>query len=1115
MKLKKIELLGFKSFCERTVFHFDKGITSIVGPNGCGKSNIVDAVIWTLGERGVKALRVKEMEDVIFHGSDGRRPVNMAEVTLFFQDENNEYSVRRRIFRDGTNEYFLNGKAVRLKDIQDFFLGTGIGLNTYAIVEQGRIESFVQMKPHERKILIEEAGGITRFKEKKGEAAARLEEVKSNLERIEDIYREVQNSYLKAQKEWERWKRYMELVEKKRVLERDILLEGLRRLKRDLERTDEKQKKLKREIEIKGEEEKSLEEMIALKEEEISLNERAANELELNLRTREKDAEAIIRQIDLKKSNVHLLSKRLKEKEEKLEKTRERIRVLTQEIDKLSLRERELSEEERMKSLELEGIDEKIKKLKGEVDEAEMQLEAKRKELFVKVGELLDVNNMIVELERKRRERNERERRLKEEKENLEKRISSLSSEVLSLSQKLLSKKKELALNEEKEAETNRELERVKNEMEKKRGALHLLEAERKAKEEYLGKLGLKEEEEGETHDLKKLIELFRPEKNEEHILEKYFARELESYVIEGQDPDELVRDLKRKGNYIFFPYKGIFTKTENGVNIRFTEVYDLKEAIGRVFKGEEGIFVTSDAVVDSRGIIFMESEKGEVRIKAERERRRIKRELEDLKERMEAHSRDLLKLEEIWRRLKREADTQKGKIGSLRKEIEDIEKRIWVCKTVEKEADERLKKIRELEGMEMEETFDSEMYFSLLEKKDFLARKKMEVESEIERLKSVLLEKKGSLELLTERSKKEEIEREKRIGLISLVKSERENKKRYLDELKESEGALLLEIEESKKKLSVDNGSIESLEKSLEKVERECAAQRKRLEELKNRLGSLHLEREQLLTQIKEKRKELERVKWRLEAVEKDFLLLSEKVNQIESVLRTTYEIDPQGFEIEERSPHEMEEEKATIEREIESLGEINFRAEKEYYELKERTEFLQRQKEDLKKAMESLKMTISKIETVSRDIFFETLEKVNSYYKDFVAKLFLGGEGYLKYNAETDGVDMFARPRGKKITRMEMLSGGEKALASVALLLALIEVTPPPFSIMDEIDAPLDDANLTYLLDIIKDLSKKTQIVLITHNRLTMQVSETIYGITMEDEGISKVVSVRLAEN
>jgi len=245
MKLSRLEIFGFKSFLNRTVFQFGEGITSVVGPNGCGKSNIVDAIVWVLGERGTKSLRVKDMGDVIFHGSNGKRPVNIAEVTLDLTEGDKEFIVKRRIYRDGTNEYSLNGKIVRLKDVQDAFLGTGLGTNSYAIIEQGRIEALISMKPPERRIVIEEASGITRFEEKKRDAVARMTETSANLERIEDVYREVTVSFGKAEQEWERWKAYQELADRLHEIDRQLLLDGYARLRKRMTKVRERQADLR------------------------------------------------------------------------------------------------------------------------------------------------------------------------------------------------------------------------------------------------------------------------------------------------------------------------------------------------------------------------------------------------------------------------------------------------------------------------------------------------------------------------------------------------------------------------------------------------------------------------------------------------------------------------------------------------------------------------------------------------------------------------------------------------------------------------------------------------------------------------------------------------------
>ena len=292
MKLTTLELLGFKSFLNRTSFRFDEGVTCIVGPNGCGKSNIVDAITWVLGERGTKSLRVKEMGDVIFHGSNAKKQVNMAEVTMGLMNEEREYAIKRRIYRDGTNEYYINGDMVRLKDVQDFFLGTGVGLHSYAIIEQGNIEYFTQMKPQERRIAVEETSGITRFEEKKRDAFFRMEEVKANLERVEDVYREVTKNYEKAEEESARLKVYNGLKERLREFDIALLVDGHVRLTRRAVRLEEREQALLAEMEAKEAGKQGVREKARSKEEEIALIDAVARQAEIDIKGKEKDMES-------------------------------------------------------------------------------------------------------------------------------------------------------------------------------------------------------------------------------------------------------------------------------------------------------------------------------------------------------------------------------------------------------------------------------------------------------------------------------------------------------------------------------------------------------------------------------------------------------------------------------------------------------------------------------------------------------------------------------------------------------------------------------------------------------------------------------------------------------
>ena len=297
MKLTSLDLLGFKSFLNRTSFRFNEGVTCIVGPNGCGKSNIVDAVAWVLGERGTKSLRVKEMGDVIFHGSAARKQVNMAEVAIGLMNEEKEYAIKRRIYRDGTNEYYINGETVRLKDVQDFLLGAGVGLHSYAIIEQGNIEYFTQMKPQDRRIAVEETSGITRFEQKKRDAYFRMEEVKANLERVEDVHREVIKNYEKALEESARLRACQDLKERLKEFDIALLRDGCAKLEKRAAKLKEREETLVRELEAAKEAIEGVKERMRTKEEEMGLIDSVARQVELDIKSKEKDMESRLLEI--------------------------------------------------------------------------------------------------------------------------------------------------------------------------------------------------------------------------------------------------------------------------------------------------------------------------------------------------------------------------------------------------------------------------------------------------------------------------------------------------------------------------------------------------------------------------------------------------------------------------------------------------------------------------------------------------------------------------------------------------------------------------------------------------------------------------------------------------
>ncbi len=1111
MKLSRLEIFGFKSFLNRTVFQFGEGVTSIVGPNGCGKSNVVDAIVWALGERGTKSLRVKDMGDVIFHGSNGKRPVNMAEVSLELTDGDKDLVVKRRIYRDGTNEYFLNGNMVRLKDVQDVFLGTGVGLNSYAIIEQGKIDRFIQMKPLERRTVIEETSGITRFEEKKREAMTRLEETSINLARIDDIYKEVTASFEKTEYEWQRWKAYQVLADKLHEIDKQILLDGYSKIGKRISKIQEKQSELDAEATKKEEDKAALKQELDAKESEFMLTDNIVRQLEVDIKGKEKDMENRLLEIEYIQEESNRLEGQCNTYRENETSIRALIGEQEGEIEALS--EKYLIQTDELKKEETTELTlrEETEKAKTTIEESEKRLEEERTGLFVAMSRLTDTKNRISEIERARIEKQKREEREAGEKRILRETISKLEATQKDLKNVLDKEKGEREALSVEEGRYLHERETVRRSLDEERNGVERLKNEKRIKEDFLKQLGgLIEGIDSNQPSANKLINMIKVEEAREKALERFFSDELEYTVITETEPHTISETVrKQEGNYIFFPGKGIFTLGDQEVEINVQWIGGIDEALARIEKGEEGVFINDTVYIDSRGVILSGKGKKRIDLKQFKEKLKLEKELKTTDEALREHHD---KIEEIQKEFAR-CDTQYQATKKTREEkdskINRLEKEVLLAEAQIKSTMEKLNILET--KVDLTEEISSAETDRLLEEKQKSEAEKSERESTMEALKADLNKIKENHQGLVSQWHGITIDIERRKNTLKTVEEDKErrlaNNRKLSGEIQSGQTKteqLIRNMEECKRK-------IEGLEKNYDDLKKEQEKLQARFEELKTMLGNLHMEKHTLQDAIDEKIKEIEKTRLKRENTDKDIAIFTEKQMAVLEKLKTTYNIEnPDEIAI-QITPH-IENEREAIASEIAAMGEINFRAEKEYLELQERIAFLEKQKEDLHNSVESLKKTIAKIDLLTRELFAETFDKVNEAFKRFTDLLFKGGKGYLAVNQENGGVDMFAQPPGKKVVRMELLSGGEKALISLALLLALMDTKPSPFSLMDEIDAPLDDANLMALLEIVKTMGLKTQIIFITHNRITMEGSDTIYGVTMEEQGISKTVSVKL---
>lgn len=1109
--MSRLEIFGFKSFLNRTVFQFGEGVTSIVGPNGCGKSNIVDAIVWALGERGTKSLRVKDMGDVIFHGSNGKRPVNMAEVSLELTDGDKDLVVKRRIYRDGTNEYFLNGNIVRLRDVQDVFLGTGVGLNSYAIIEQGKIESFIQMKPLERRTVIEETSGITRFEEKKREAMTRLEETSINLARIDDIYKEVTASFEKTEYEWQRWKAYQVLADKLHEIDKQILLDGYSKIRKRISKIQEKQGELEAETAKKEEERAALKQELDAKESEFTLTDNIVRQLEVDIKGKEKDMENRLLEIEYIQEESNRLEAQCNTCRENETNIRTLIGEQEKEIEVLSenylIQKDELEKEE---TTEL-TLREETEKAKTTIEESEKRLEEERTGLFVAMSRLTDTKNRISEIERARIEKQKREEREASEKRILRETASKLEATQKDLKNVFDKEKEEGEALSVEEGRCLHERETVRRNIDEERNSVERLKNEKKIKEDFLKQLGgLIEGIDSNQPSGNKLINMIKVEEAREKALERFFSDELEYTVITETEPHAISETVrKQEGNYIFFPGKGIFTLGDHEVEINVRWIGDIDEALARIEKGEEGVFINDTVYIDSRGVILSGKGKKRIDLKQFKEKLKLEKELKTTDETLREHHDNIQEIQKEFVR----CDTQYQAVKKTREEkdskINRLEKEVLLT---EAQIRSTMEKLNILETkVDLTEEISSTETDRLLEEKQKSEAEKSERESKMEALKAGLNKIKENHQGLVSQWHGITIDIERRRNTLKTVEEDKERRLANIRKLSEEIRSGQTKTEQIIRNMEECKRKIESLEKNYDDLKKEQEKHQTRFEELKTMLGNLHMEKHTLQDAIDEKIKEIDKTRLKRENTDKDIAIFTEKQMTVLEKLKTTYNIEnPDEIAIQIMS--HIEDEREAVASEIAAMGEINFRAEKEYLELQERIAFLEKQKEDLDNSVESLKKTIAKIDLLTRELFAETFDKVNEAFKRFTDLLFKGGKGYLAVNQENGGVDMFAQPPGKKVVRMELLSGGEKALISLALLLALMDTKPSPFSLMDEIDAPLDDANLTALLEIVKTMGLKTQIIFITHNRITMEGSDTIYGVTMEEQGISKTVSVKL---
>jgi chromosome segregation protein len=1184
MKIKRVDVCGFKSFSEKITLGFPPGVTALVGPNGCGKSNIVDAIRWALGEQSYKQLRGKCMEDVIFNGSESTKPVGMAEVILTFSNENGhpivdyldftEISVGRRLFRSGESEYFINKVPCRLKDITDLFLGTGVGHRAYSIVEQGKMDFVLNAKPEERRILIEEAAGITKYKERKAAALRKMEATQQNLLRLSDVIGEIKRQMNSLNRQAKRAERYKAYREEMRALELGQAAQTCRKLESQRKEMQASLQALQ-DAEIKATSEikevEALSERIKVNlldlERDLTAHQERHSEIEGAIQKHETQVELAVREQD----NLQKQALRAQEEIGKLTQQKEENERETQryEGDRRDLDERIASQ-----TAFLTGKEKILLEAKGKNAAAEQALSQEKNTLVDLLTHRAHLKNVVIDLKRRSEELARSQGKIAKEREEAELKVRETRALMAHLSQRLADlRNSRRQVEEERDRKTaeGKELKRSLSDLQESLAAFReplnlkssrlssLLELQRNFEgyQEGVRAILLKRLAQGPSQNgIYGLVEdIIETEPKYECVVESVLGERLQYIIVQShQESLEAIDYLKvqRSGRSSFIPLQvkespvsapacppqdGVIplldvVKVKDGfahlASYLFGDVWvvsDLRQAIDLWNRDSFWkTLVTLDGEVLHPSGVLTGGSKEQVGSGTFHR----KREIRDLTQSTEALRQEVASLEGSQEQLSSNIKNLEASLDGLAQALhrEDLQI-LREEKELEQHQVELQRWMQKIETLQFEESQLSEEQLELKER----AR---ENEAAIEACDLLKDEKEKAL-----RRREEDLQTWK--TQIEGLVAETTEVKVLLGALEEKRQSLEQNLERARRS-SQETESLFSLRREeFQECIRLSGVAQEHQREAEAELHHLLSEHQDLQSHLERKKEALLREREKLEKAESDgrerrealqalteqksalsmkLMELDLNLKHILSNVEERHRISPESLLAREDerdyfSP-EMEARLGELKSLIESMGEVNLMAIQEYEESKNRLEFLTEQEADLVQSLEALDQAIKKINRTSRKRFAATFEAVNQKFKETFTDLFNGGRAELVLVDESNlletGVEIIAQPPGKKLQNVHLLSGGEKALTAVALIFALFFINPSPFCLLDEVDAPLDDANIGRFNKMIRQLAEKYQIIIVTHNKRTMELADTLFGITMEEPGISKLISVKL---
>lgn len=1120
MKFNKLYLHGFKSFVEKTSVDFHGGITAIVGPNGSGKSNIMDAVRWVFGEQNAKELRGTEMEDVVFNGSQKRKAAGFAEVGLTLSDIDeavaskygtfSDITITRKFYKTGEREYYINNRKCRLKDIKDIFMDTGLGARSISIIEQGKVDKIINATPEELRFFLEETAGVTRFKDKKKEAERRLEQTKDNLDRVNDIITEIVGRMDGLSVQVETLKKGEELQSRKRSLEKKYLSCAYGGKAAELAELEARLKAKKTELEEKI----AVYASVVKRETEIASNysqseknhaEIQEKRLEITKKTSKTDGDISALQARLASSGdlKAQLEKDIEENSARLENNSASFEAMEEEFRTAQTALEEINDK-------LEEISDTLEDIKAQKSELDDNFKLIDTEFLEYTSLITTKRNEIIRLEMGLESQQTSITRFTAEKETLTKTFKEMSEIKENLSKNLASAEDHAKTLEEK-------LKSVKSEAE----ILKISADSAKMKQSEF------------TSSLKHIKENIAF--TESQISDSAFGKDAKIFFDKFK-PTPLLEKIKLGVQEKIIEFGDIFVFNDSDKDAVIAESKNLKSSLRFIFQSGLPQLQT---IIDAQTYEKIAENfylSGPIYKKAGDDDKSLK--IVSFKNRLEEEKLKLVDAEQNIESLTTEIAERDLAIAFKTAEIEETESNLQNVKTsLSKYRAESLSAENEAErGAKRIATIDKEIELASL---TF-----METESKLVTLKAALDDlaaKQSHVE-----DKRGELEEK-----LDYINDRLDEKREAMQELKIMQSArsekltsAKREIENSKKERENISKNIENLKNRLYKlVNEDEASWINNIEALKTDLQKFQTELLSAESELKQSSQDMENLRTELETLRKDGEKANDAVKETDdnarktelSIASVSSSIESDAAQYLEKfgeditlvykefadpsfQPKKTKEEIASIETEIDTLGPINLNAVNDYEEAKSRYDFLTGQRSDLEGSVADINSFINDTDETTVKMFKETFESVKDKFIEVFHILFGNGEAELRLtdgeNLLSTGVEIYIQPPGKKLQHMGLLSGGEKALTAMTLLFALFLQKPTPFCFLDEVDAPLDDANVERYINMVKTLSDKTQFILITHNHNTMAAADSLYGVTMQEYGISTILSVRLEE-